>query len=337
MNLTEFSRRIGLSISTVSRALNGYADVSPETRAKVVAAARELNYIPNVASRRLRRKPSLETIGFVAPRHDREFLNPVLLETLTGLDTVLSETGHNLNVLSFHQGEDEVAALKRIIAGGSVDAIVLCRTMRQDKRIHLLQEMNFPFVAFGRTDAEEPYRYVEVDHYSAAYKSVHHLVERGYGDIALLNGSEEFMLHWRRHLGFEHAMDECGLKPNPDWMLQLESTNGLDELLRDMLAAPARPNAFVCSSDHVAMSIYKVASELGLTIGADIAVIGCDDLPASAFLTPPLTSTTGDRLGAGEAIAKLLIDQQGEVDQCKSFEMQLVERASVGRHREDKR
>ncbi|MCW2305945.1 LacI family DNA-binding transcriptional regulator [Rhodobium gokarnense] len=330
MNITEFARHLGLSISTVSRALNGYEDVKPETRELVLRSAERLGYVPNAASRRLRRKKRLETVGFVAPRHDREFLSPVLLETLTGLDTVLEEKGLNLNVLSLHAEEDELKSIKSQVVSGAVDALILSRTRRFDPRVSYLNSVGFPFVTFGCTETDEDYRYVEIDHYCAGEASVRHLTGLGHRRIALLNGPEEFMLHHRRRQGYEAAMAAAGCPLDADLVRHSDpSPQASRAAARELLSLDDRPSAIVCASDHMAHGVYAVAAELGIEVGPGLSIIGCDDISSSDVLAPPLTTATADRYRAGKALAELLLAEGDSALRNTRLDMTLVVRKST--------
>lgn len=333
INITEFSKHIGISISTVSRALNGYDDVNSETRNKIELAARELGYVPNAASRRLRKKNQIENIGFLTPKDAKNFINPVFLQTLTGIDEVLSEQGLNLSIHSFNRNQNEIDEIERLIAAGSVDAIILTRTLRYDNRINYLVRSRVPFICLGYSDIEVDFSYVEIDHYSAAKISVEHLYKFGHQRIALLNGPEKYMLNWRRRCGFEDTLRGFNLESDPALIIQTRSFNeGFKVAIEELLDLPDPPTAIICASDFIAFRVYDVALERGLTIGKQLSVVGCDDVLGSRSMSPPLTSVTANRTQAGRCLALGLLEvARGKTTENiqKTFSMNLVERRSV--------
>ena len=148
MNLRELSRHLGLSQTTVSRALGGYSDVSARTRARVVEAAERLGYSPNTSARRLA-SGRAGTIGLVVPLPKGQFSDPFFLELLAGIGERLGAEDLDLVVTAAPAGEAEMKAYDRLVRERRVDGIIVARTRAQDPRIDFLRERGAPFVAYG--------------------------------------------------------------------------------------------------------------------------------------------------------------------------------------------
>lgn len=151
MNIREFAKTIGFSVSTVSRALNGYSDVSAETRALVVAAAQKLNYSAEPAARGLRTRSS-GLVAFVLSPPQKNFANPFFLDLMVGVEQRLRETDLKLMIISASSFEDEQARFRELVERHRVEGLIFARTRRKDPRIAYLLARGVSFVTHGRSE-----------------------------------------------------------------------------------------------------------------------------------------------------------------------------------------
>jgi len=192
VTIRDVAKRLRLSITTVSRALDGYPDVAEETRERVIRTAREMDYIPSRAARQLRRKRA-DAIGYIIPTGVPRFSDPFFSEFIAGLGDEVALHHFDLLVSTAPPGGPEEQALyQRWMQSRRVDGIVLSRMRLQDWRVEYLGNAGSPFVALGRSHTLVDYPYIEVDSRAGFATLVRHLVERGHRRIpssSLVNGS----------------------------------------------------------------------------------------------------------------------------------------------------
>ncbi|MEW6044934.1 MAG: LacI family DNA-binding transcriptional regulator [Bacillota bacterium] len=334
MTIKELARALDLSITTVSRALNGYGDVSEQTRQRVLEAARRLGYQPNPLGQRLR-KGRTEAVGLVIPAPPGEFADPFFLELAAGLGEGLSQHGLDLLVTACAPGPEELRCYRRLVEGRRVDAVVLARTRRQDERILYLAERGVPFVAHGRSsDVQHPFPYVDVDGTHGFYVAARHLLALGHRRIGIINAPQELNFSHHRFEGYRKALIEAGLPQEERLLVQGDLTEeGGYRAMHRLLGAPDPPTAVLCANDLMAIGAMHLLREQGLRAGRDISVIGYDDIPMARFTDPPLTTLRQPIRQAGRRLVKMLVSYMSGVAAEKLQEVwlpELVLRGSAG-------
>jgi LacI family transcriptional regulator len=329
ITLRELSRRLSLSITTISRALDGYDDVSPATRERVRQAAAAAGYRPNAAARRLRRGRG-ETIALVLPTAPGRFHEPVFSELLAVIGEDLSTREADLILLAAQPGPNETALYRRLVADGRADAFILVRTRRDDERAAFLREAGVPFVCHGRIETQAPYAYVDGDGEGGFAALTNRLIGLGHRAIAHLGAPEAYSFAELRAAGWRAAMREADLDARRE--MRCEATETAGQLAAAALLSSAdRPTALVCATDRIAFGAVAAARAAGLEIGRDVAIAGHDDLPMSAFADPPLTSMRPDTQALGRSlVAKLMALLGGGAPEGEVFEVNQIPRVSSG-------
>lgn len=293
----DIAREAGVSITTVSRALNGYSDVSEKTRERVTRIARELNYYPSAAARSLQGKKT-NTIAFAPVLRDHVESEPFLKEFIGLLTLACFE--HNLSLLAtVVNAQREMRRIYQELAGtGRVDGIIVADIKPEDERIALLVETGLPFVAFGRTTdyANLHYPLVDVDGAAGMRSIVQYLFGKGHSRIAYLSGPLDTSYALHRYSGYLQGLKEHGL-PQDERLVAagLQEPEETTAALAWLFSLPAheRPTAVAASSDRLALQVLSALAEQGLEAGGapgEIAVTGFDDLPFAAYLRPGLTT-----------------------------------------------
>ena len=212
VTLKTIAEEAGLSVTTVSRALGGYADVNEETRNRIIEIAERLGYQPNLTARHLRSKFT-DTIGMVIPR-TAYFSDSFFMELLAGVGRKASDYGYDLLISVQEPGQAEMAAYRRMVAGGRVDGMVLSRIMRHDPRIDYLLQVEHPFVAFGCSDQED-YPYIDVDGAQGVRELVAHFVDYGHRRIAIIRSPEYLTFTEHRFRGYQDGLADAGIPYDP--------------------------------------------------------------------------------------------------------------------------
>jgi LacI family transcriptional regulator len=336
MNLRDLSTILGLSQTTVSRALNGFPEVSEDTRARVRAAAELHGYRPSAAARRLATGQS-GTLGVVFPRQ-RNLLGDLLFtEFLGGCVSQASDQGYDITLAMATGTQSEESVYRRAVRSARVDAMILSSPLLADTRLELLRSLNMPFIVHGRTTSAVSYPFLDIDNEGAFYKAGKLLTDLGHKRIALLNYDMSYNFANDRLNGYLHALSQAGIERDSSLISQAAMTElGGTEETRRMLKFAQPPTAFLCSSISQALGVRRVANDMGLIIGKDISVIAHDDLlheiRAETF-DPPLTATQSSIGDAGKRLVALLIAQLTEPTASfvnEVWPVDLVVRASTG-------
>ncbi|PDT10741.1 MULTISPECIES: substrate-binding domain-containing protein [unclassified Rhizobium] len=336
MNLKQLSELLGLSQTTVSRALNGYPEVNEATRERVLQAVKETGYRPNKAAQRLATGKA-GSIGLVMPTAPGHQSDVHFGEFLAGLGE--EAVRHDFHfVIMPADPDDEVAALRRLAISGNVDALFVAYMRGHDPRLPMLKSLSMPYVVHGRSFGAEPdYPYLDIDNEGAFYDATRLLLQLGHTRFALMNGPTHLDFAIRRRNGVISALGERGLTLEEDCMSHALMTDeqGLLAMER-FLQLPQRPTAILCSSTVMALGAIRAVNQAGLRLGEDISLIAHDDvlplLKPESF-SVPLTTTRSSLRAAGARIAQRLIGtvkQTGPFPEQELWKTELIVRASTG-------
>lgn len=311
MNLKELSRTLGLSQTTVSRALNGYPEVSEETRLRVQEAARRHNYRPNLRARSLATGRAM-AIGHVIPVSTRhEIVNPIFADFIAGAGETYHKAGYEM-LLSVVSDADEARAYRELKARATVDGVIVHGPRLGDPRIPLLTELGLPFVVHGRsTGTALPYSWVDVNNRRAFARATAFLLDLGHRRIALVNGLEFMDFAIRRRRGYEEALAARGLAADPALMRSEEMTETYGyRAARSMLALPDPPTAFLTASLISAIGVRRAIQDAGLVLGRDVSIVTHDDdlsYLKNGESVPIFTATRSSVREAGRRAAAMLL------------------------------
>lgn len=291
ITIRDVAKRLNLSITTVSRALDGYGDVSEKTRQRVIQVANEMGYTPSRNARQLRRKRT-DTLGYIAPTSQPRFSDPFFSEFIAGLgDEAGAQNFDLLITLAPPEHEAERIAYQRLVQGRRVDGIVLSRMRQDDWRVHYLHESRFPFVSFGRTNASIEYPYIGVDGVGGVRRLIAHLVEQGHQNIAFISAPSNLTLQINRFSGYQEGLAKAGLIFDERYVTEGDLTRKGGYLAaKKLLALQPAPTAIIGTNDLTAIGVLRAAREMGITVGRELAVAGFDGTEDAEHTTPPLTT-----------------------------------------------
>jgi len=313
MNLKQLAEELGLSQTTVSRALNGYPEVSEGTRQRVQAAAERYNYRPNTRAKGLATGRSM-VIGHVIPASTQhEMVNPIFGDFIAGASNACAERGYDMMFTRVEDGDEE-AAYRSLMAKGSVDGVILQGPKVEDGRIDLLNRIGMPFAVHGRSsNVAAPYTWVDVNNTSSFRRATEFLLDLGHRRIALINGLESMDFAKRRRDGYLAALEAAGIAADPALMSSQEMTEvSGHHQTRDLLNGDNPPTAILSASMISALGVRRAIEEAGLKMGKDISVITHDD--DLSYLkngqdVPIFTATRSSVRKAGRILAQMLIDR----------------------------
>ncbi len=314
-NLKQLAQSLGLSITTVSRALDGYSDVAPATRERVRAAAQAINYRPNSAARRLRRRKA-EAVAVTLPMEPGRFGPPLFVNMLAACSQRLAEEGLDLMLLPTAGRAAEMETYRRLTDSGRADAVIVVRTRLEDERVTFLKERGVPFVTHGRTARSEEHAFIDGDGETGFHEATRLLLSFGHRRIAHIAAPQDLTFAHLRRRGWLAALDEASLPDRLEYTTQPTEAGGY-EAAQALLQHGSPPTALLCATDSMAIGALSALKERGFVAGRDIAVIGHDNLPSAAFTDPPLSTMEIAAPDIGRQLAEKLIARLGGQEACE--------------------
>ena len=333
VTIKDIAKKVGKSVTTVSRALSGYNDVSPETRKQILQAAEELDYEPNITARQLQKRRT-DTIGLILPPVNPRISDPFFSELLSGIVGQSSQNGLDLLVSTHTPNEDEIELYLKFIRSRRVDGFIIIRTRRKDPRIDLLRELGFPFVAFGRVDGDNDFPLIDEDSEYGIEQAVNHLIELGHTRIAFIAEPTHLTKSFLRARGFSKTLERHDLLINNELIIEGGFRQHSGRLIGERLLDIGNPpTAIVACNDLLALGAMSLAQERGLQIGRDISITGFDDIILAETSHPPLTTIHQPANEIGSLIYQMLekvINGENLEEKQIILQPELVVRQSTG-------
>lgn len=306
--IRDVAKRLNLSITTVSRALDGYDDVAKETRQRVIQTAQEMGYVPTRAARQLRKKRT-NMIGYIMPTSQPRFSDPFFSEFIAGLgDESLNQHFELLISVAPPDEEAEIKTYQNWVYGRRVDGLILSRMRQQDWRVDFLENNHFPFTAFGRTNSNHHHPHIGVDGKNGVRQLVHHLVEQGHQRIAFICAPQTLTLQKDRFAGYLAGFKDANLPFDPSLLAEGDLTRKGGYLAASgLLSLPNPPTAIIGVNDLTAIGALRAVHEKGLQAGKQIAIAGFDGIEDTEHTQPPLTTVRQPIYEIARQLIRLLV------------------------------
>ena len=309
-SIRDLARHLNISIGTVSRALNGRADVNAETRKRVLDAAAKLKYSPNQSGRNLRRGAT-HAVAFMLNPHkgDQQYGEPFFIPFLIGLQAKLAEQGLDLVVVMGAPGDYQLERLRRVVEAKLADAVVLASTRRKDERIDYLADVGFPFATLGRSrSGGDSYPSLDLDFEKAGCEAVDRLVAQGHRRIAAVCPPGELNFGHLFLRGYRKGLRRHSIAPDPGLVGSgtINESGGYTATPGIMRGDPP-PTAIIFSNDAMALGGCKALADMGLRPGRDASVIVITDTPLCRYFSPTLTSFSPPLEPLGKRLAEMLL------------------------------
>ncbi|GAB4515140.1 MAG: LacI family DNA-binding transcriptional regulator [Anaerolineae bacterium] len=332
--IDDIARHLNLSKSTVSKALNGYDDVSVLTRTLVQETASALGYQPSAAARNLRLGRT-DKIGL--------FLNTSLeyvVDYLSGVipGTVLQAQSIGKNIVIYTMADNDPGRLLKVCRAGEIDGVILFSTHYDRDTIDALLEQNFPFIVMGRQILDTRVSYVVPDYYRGSYLAAQHLIALGHRRIAFMTRPELTTANDARLAGYLDALREAGLPRHDAWIVEtrIQPNSGV-EPTRKLLQLEEKPTAICAFHDLVAVDVIRVLQAEGYRVPEDISVVGFDGLRAGFMTMPHITTIQQPLAEIGQRVIEIInqkiTDREHPAIQ-EIVDVELVIRGSTGKPRE---
>jgi LacI family repressor for deo operon, udp, cdd, tsx, nupC, and nupG len=306
--IVDVARRAGVSTAAVSFALNGRPGVADDTRARILAVARELGWEPRASARSLSGRRAF-AMGLVIARDPTVLsADPFFPAFIAGVEMELAALGQALllQVVS-DDAEREADRYRQLARSERVDGVFLTDLRSGDTRIELLAELGLPAVTLNRPDVPSPFPAVCLDDGPGMAAAVHHLAELGHTRIGHVSGRADLLHGARRRAIWTEAMTERGLAADLVALADFTAAAGA-RATRDLLRTPDRPTAIVYANEAMAIAGLTVAHELGFAPPTDLSLVGYEDSELAAHVYPSLTSVRSDPVGWGRTATRVLRD-----------------------------
>lgn len=333
--LRDLSRHLGLSVTQVSRALNGHSDVGQETRQRVMAAAQELNYQPNLSARKLVSGRS-GIVGLVLPGVPARQYDSLFVQIVGGLSRHFSARNMQFVLHISSPEEDPVRVYERLVNSGSLDGFVILEPVADDPRVAFLKARKVPYVLHGRIGPKPDHPFFDIDNEGVGHSLARVLLDAGHRRIAFLNGIAGRTYSEARTSGFRRALAEAGVPFDAALLRNGEMTDGMGLIETARLwSEGAPPTGIACGNLLIAKGVIAALQAMGLSVPKDVSVVAHDDeLPGldSASMSVPLTVTRSPLQDSWQPLAEILAGAvAGEKlsDLQRFGQVNLVERASV--------
>ena len=335
MNIKELAKKLGLSITTVSRALGGYSDVSEKTRERVKKFANKYKYSPNPYASTLA-SGKAKTVGYVLPIYgtNTSTLNQGnFFQFISGMSEELLSESIQLQILFAKSEEEELKAYKKLITEHKIENIVLQNLKTKDRRIEILNKYKINYVAWGKTKDKSNYSWVDLDNDKAIEVIINYLIKKNHTHIAYINISEKYNFANERKSSFlkNLKLNKINFNPNYYASVKLEEPENSFEVIKKMLTKNKKISAIICSTEFSALSAIKACNYLNYKIGKDISIITFDGALVRDLSSPPITAVSFPVKELGKRAINILLNKNKNKNlQVKySAETEIIERGSV--------
>lgn len=319
VTMKEIAKKLGVSVSTVSRAMKDSPELHPDTKKRIVEMAKSMNYQYNLLAQSLRISRS-KVLGVIVPELTSHFFS----SNISGIQDTAYKRGYNIMICQSNESFDQEKANIRTLVSSQVDGLLISLSRETKTYEHLqdLYDRGIPFIMFDRVTEEIPVSKITVDDAHGAYLVVKHLLEQGCRKIAYFSGPEDLYISKKRKEGYLEALAEYGISEKESKVYVTDLTPEMNrKVTLEMLDSGDLPDSIFAMIDPVAVDVMIVLKEKGIKIPEQIALAGFTNNPTSAVVEPSLTTVSQPGYEMGQLAANHLLDQLEEIvsDDPQSF------------------
>ena len=303
VTIRDIAKHLNLSVATISRAFNGYTDIAPATRQRIFDTAKELGYYPSDSARSLRRRQT-NRFGILVPSNI-DFMGEYFSELIRGV--TIASAKADCNVMLYTTLTDEADKLQRICQAREVDGIILISSPQLVDSIPLLKKKDMPYVIIGHPVDDPEVSYIVSDNFKGNLLAMRHLISLGHSRIAYIGRADQPWINKKRIAGYSEALSESNI-PMDETLIK-NASHGIHtgcEEMSSLLTMASPPSAVLAFNDQIAVNALQVALSQGLSVPADLAIAGYNDIRSSLSTTPQLTSVRQPLPEMGQAAVEIL-------------------------------
>ncbi|MFE4710457.1 LacI family DNA-binding transcriptional regulator [Paenibacillus sp. NPDC056722] len=334
-NIKDIAKIAGVSVSTVSKIINNYTDISASTRNKVLQIIKETGYTPPISSKTPSSKSSYLIGVIFAGMLNIDLTHPFFIEVLNAFKKQMGLLGYDLIFFSnekFQNGgvNDYLARCWHY----NVDGCVLLSGQELETSISNLDQSSIPCIGVDMKLSGSSSGYIMSDNFKLSAKAVEHFYLLGYRDLGYLGSTQESEISNMRESGYRKAIEDLGMSVHENWFLNGDNffeSSGYEAMTR-MIATGSLPRAIFAASDQIAIGAMRALKEANISVPDTVAIIGCDDIEACKYTTPSLSTIRQNKNKLGRLAALMLYDLINNQSSTSSFivEPELIVRESCG-------
>lgn len=303
LTLAEIAREMGVSKTTVSRALSGKGRIGASTRARVVSFAKDMGYQTDMPGSG-REQGATHNLTLVIPSHFVQLDLPFLRKCMGGICRMAAQRGYD--VLLCYTSENDTEQLERQLEARKMDGVILSRTLFQDTCLNLVRKYNVPFVALGRLEDETALQ-VDNEQAQAAEEMTRLLLQMGMRRIAYMGGSLNYIVNSDRRKGYLRALEAFGLTPESGLICSgIETEEGRLDALEAVLER--KPECLLCDDDKMSFAVLKELRKKGIRVPEQICLASLYDSEILLNTVPTISAVQFDATALGTAACRLLLD-----------------------------
>lgn len=332
--IKDIARELGISPSTVSRALKDHFEISEETKKAVKRVAEELNYQPNSLALSLRNSKS-NTIGVVIPEIVHFFFSTVI----SGIEDIAHANGYNVIITQSNESYDRELSNIQTLFNSRVDGMLISISKETFDCTHIneLKEKGLPVVFFDRI-GDDGSSSVTIDDFQSGYQATKHLIQQGYDRIAHLAGPSNLFIMNERLNGYKQALEDAGYEVDEQLIIRdsaFEEEAAYDSAYK--LLNEKNPNGIFAYHDLAAMAAIKAVQDYGKNVPQDVGVVGFSNWQFTKLTNPTITTVEQPGYEIGQKAAEMLLKQieveeeSGPIERIK-LKTKLIARDSTKKH-----
>jgi LacI family transcriptional regulator len=326
VTIKDIAKALGLSASTVSRALRGSYEISPETKQLVLEYAQKFNYQPNPIAKSLKESRS-RAIGVIVP----EIVNYFFSQAINGIDEAAYRRGYHVIVSQSHESFEREVEATQLLVSRRVDGLLVSLSSQTNRVDHFkaLQEKGLPIVFFDRVSEEIDTCKVKADNFKGAYQATSHLIATGCRRIAHLTTAAWLSITKERLAGYRTALEENGLPFDEAYVKYFNFGNmnpsEADRVVTGLLGLAAPPDAIFSATDRLTSACLACLRNAGVRVPGDLAMVGFTNLTVAHLLDPALTCVTQPAFEMGQAATEMLIGLIESKQPVTQYETRVLE------------
>ncbi len=301
------AKSLGLSPSTVSRALRNDPSVTEATTQRIRETAEALGYTRDLRGVNLRTGQTNAICALMLVRPQDEYGDPAAMQLIKGIISGMSGSDKTVVFRLFSTLEEQFAAMREMVTGHLFDGFILDHTSPQDERVKYLLEQDFPFVCYGRTELYSPHAYFDIDNDVSAYQSTRVLIERGRRRIALVTPPLGYLFAGLWLHGYQRALSEFGIPYDPALVAEAGmETRLVEQAVEQICVQGNAPDAFVCPNEVATTAVVRACENQGLDI-ENTTFISQDGTKFFDFFRPKVSSSYYSSFHTGEELSRMML------------------------------
>ena len=333
VTIKDIARELGISTSTVSRALRDSYEISNETKNLVLKCAERLHYTPNPIALSLKEKRSRSIAVLVC-----EIANSFFSQVINGIESIAYKKGYNVIISQSHESFQREVNDLQFLASRSIDGLIISVSSETEDMTHLkgLSDRGLPIVFFDRVTDEMNTHLVTVDNFNSAYKATAHLVQNGFSRIACLTNSAHLSITKERIAGYLKALSDHSFPANHDLIKYCDhggiNTNETEQALEELFDLEKRPDAIIGLSDKLTTEALRFLQKKGIKIPDEVALMGFSNGEFTEFLNPSLSIIRQPAYEMGQTATELLLQVIESKKPIKEFTRKILETELIVRN-----